>query len=132
MWYRKRSGGLQLLSSAFQRHITANATEELKIDGWRALAVVEDGNCTLMSRHGNAFRRFEDLRTDLAKRLPSGTVLDGEICCLDAVGRPQFYQLMRRNPDCYFYAFDVLCITGEDLRALPLVERKARLRQLIR
>jgi bifunctional non-homologous end joining protein LigD len=85
---------------------------ELKIDGWRALAVVENGVCTLISRNGNTFKRFEDLRTDLAKRLPDGTVLDGEICCLDDSGRPQFYGLMRRDPDCHFYAFDALTIAA--------------------
>jgi ATP-dependent DNA ligase len=90
------------------------------------------GACTLISRNGNAFRRFDDLRLDLAKRLPDGTVLDGEICCLDDRGRPQFCELMRRNPDCHFYAFDALKIGDEDIRGLPLVERKARLRKLIR
>ena len=43
---------------ALQRHITANATEELKIDGFRALAHVEAGQAQLISRNGNVFRGF--------------------------------------------------------------------------
>src|SRR5215471_11471723 len=104
---------------------------ELKIDGWRAVAVIKDGACGLISRNGNAFKRFDELRDELAKRLPDDTVLDGEFCCLDADGRPQFYDLMRRKPERYLYAFDVLRIAGEDVRGLPLIARKKRLQTLI-
>jgi bifunctional non-homologous end joining protein LigD len=59
-------------------------------------------------------------------------ILDGEMVCLDASGRSQFTPLMRRRQDVSFYAFDLLWCDGEDLRALPLVERKRRLRRLIK
>ena len=39
---------------------------------------------------------------------------------------------MRRRQDVSFYAFDLLFLNGEDLRPLPLVERKRRLRRLIK
>ncbi len=49
-----------------------------------------------------------------------------EIVCLDAAGRPQFYELMRRRQGPAFAAFDVLAVGGEDLlRPKPLLERKA-------
>lgn len=52
---------------------------------------------------------------------------------LDGRGRRQFIELMRRRRrDVVFYAFDLLWHDGEDLRQLPLVERKRRLRRLIR
>jgi len=35
------------------------------------------------------------------------------------------------NAHCFFYAFDALFINGPDLRELPLIERKARLKQII-
>jgi bifunctional non-homologous end joining protein LigD len=57
--------------------------------------------------------------------------LDGEIVCLDEAGAPQFYNLMRRQQPQCFAAFDVLLASGEDLRSLPLVERKRRLRKLV-
>jgi bifunctional non-homologous end joining protein LigD len=49
---------------------------ELKIDGWRALAVIQGGECKLVSRNRNTFRGFEELRADLRDRLPEDTVLD--------------------------------------------------------
>jgi bifunctional non-homologous end joining protein LigD len=55
----------------------------------------------------------------------------GEVTGSSERGRSQFYALMSRKPDCYFYAFDTLRIAGEDLRGLPLIERKAKLRKLI-
>jgi bifunctional non-homologous end joining protein LigD len=106
---------------------------ELKIDGWRALAFIESGECKLVSRNGNTLRGFRVLSTAIAKRLKVPAVLDGEICCLDEQGFPRFYDLMfKRNQNgCYFYAFDGLMIDGEDLRGLPLLERKERLKRII-
>jgi bifunctional non-homologous end joining protein LigD len=59
-------------------------------------------------------------------------VLDGEICCLDESGRPTFRDLIFRNRRCIFIAFDLLHLNGKDLRRLPLIERKAMLKRLIR
>ena len=105
---------------------------ELKYDGWRALAYVENGKCRLVSRRGNAFKRFQDLCATIAAALPARAVLDGEIACLDREGRPQFYELMRRKMAPTFCAFDLLWLNGRDLRVLPLLERKRHLQQLIR
>jgi bifunctional non-homologous end joining protein LigD len=58
-------------------------------------------------------------------------ILDGEIVCLDAQGKPQFYDLLRRSEPTYFYAFDLLALDGEDLRTLPLIERKRRLSRIM-
>ena len=51
---------------------------------------------------------------------------------LDEHGRSQFNDLLFRRGILYFYAFDLLSLNGEDLRSLPLMERKTRLRKLIR
>lgn len=60
-------------------------------------------------------------------------ILDGEMVCLDGDGRSQFLELMRRRrAEAVFYAFDLLWHNGEDLRKLPLIERKRRLKRLIR
>jgi len=58
-------------------------------------------------------------------------VLDGEIVCLDAEGRPQFYELLRWRDAAVFYVFDVLWLNGQDLRSRPLVERKRILRGIV-
>ena len=68
----------------------------------------------------------------IGRRLRTDAVLDGEIVVLDEYGRSQFNDLLFRRGSLYFYAFDLLSLNGEDLRALPLIERKATLRKLIR
>jgi bifunctional non-homologous end joining protein LigD len=118
---------------ALQRHITANTTEELKYDGFRALAYIKDSECRLVSRKGSVFKSFADLCADIARELKAQfAVLDGEIVYLDEHGKPQFYELMRRKADrCFFYAFDLLSLNGEDLQSFPLLDRKRRLKKLI-
>ncbi len=59
-------------------------------------------------------------------------VLDGEIVCLAPDGRSVFNDLLFRRAEPFFCAFDVLWAAGEDLRYLPLYERKHRLRSIIK
>ncbi len=106
---------------------------ELKIDGFRALAQVQDGRGELISRNGNVFRGFAELATWIAEHLHvASAVLDGEIACLDESGRPNFRDLLFRKRQCVFIAFDLLYLNGKDLRLLPLIERKAALKKLLR
>src|SRR4051794_25535209 len=106
---------------------------ELKIDGFRALAHIQDAKGELVSRNGNVFRGFAELATWIAEHLRvESVVLDGEICCLDESGRPTFRDLLFRKRQCIFIAFDLLYLNGKDLRTLPLIERKAILNRLIR
>src|SRR5438552_10912805 len=82
---------------------------ELKIDGFRALAHLQDGRAELVSRNGNVFRGFAELATWLAEHLRvESAVLDGEIACLDERGRPNFRDLLFRRRQCIFIAFDLL------------------------
>jgi bifunctional non-homologous end joining protein LigD len=98
---------------------------ELKYDGFRALAHVDGGGCRLVSRNAHAFGSFEALRDDIADAFRrTRAVIDGEIVCLDENGRPQFYDLLYRRAEPCFLAFDLLWHEGEDLRFLPLIERK--------
>jgi len=106
---------------------------ELKIDGFRALAYIENGQCDLVSRNGNTFRNFKDLAQWIGQNLNvDNAVLDGEIACVDDSGRSVFNDLLFRRRECVFFAFDLLFLDGEDLRALPLIERKARWKRLLR
>ena len=59
---------------------------ELKHDGFRSLAYLEDGRCQLVSRHRNVYKSFEALREALAGLKAQNAILDGEIVCLDAEG----------------------------------------------
>src|SRR5947209_6935048 len=103
---------------------------EPKLDRFRALAYLEKGKVRLLSRNGNAFKNFPDLCSTMAASIETeSAVLDGEIVLLGQDGRPEFYNLMRRRSPQYFSAFDVLWLDGEDLRMLPLIERKKVLRR---
>jgi bifunctional non-homologous end joining protein LigD len=121
---------------------------EIKWDGFRALVHSDEDGVRLVSRNGNIFRSFPGLTEGLARDLRGRQcVLDGEIVCLDASGKPQFRDLLFRRAEPHFYAFDILwdehawsddeqerCRNrnGEDLRYLPLIDRKMRLRALVR
>src|SRR5205807_9696159 len=105
---------------------------ELKMDGFRALAVIEHGRAQLISRNGHPFASFADLGKQIAAALPNArAVIDGEICSLDRRCRPQFKNLIfrRGNPPCFF-AFDLLTY-GKDLRTERLIDRKQELRRLL-
>jgi bifunctional non-homologous end joining protein LigD len=106
---------------------------ELKIDGFRALAHLQDGHGELISTNGKVFRGFDELATWIAEHLQiESAILDGEICCLDESGCPTFRDLIFRKRQCIFIAFDLLYLNGKDLRTLALIERKAMLKTLIR
>lgn len=51
--------------------------------------------------------------------------------CADETGRPIFLELLRRCGQPCYIAFDLLWLDGEDLRPLPLLERKRRLKRLL-
>ena len=107
---------------------------ELKHDGFRALAYVEDGACRLISRKQIVYKSkpFVSLCAVLGQLPVRDAILDGELVCLDGDGRSQFMDLMRRKrQDVCFYAFDLLWADDTDLRQLPLLERKRQLRALI-
>ena len=101
---------------------------EPKIDGFRALAIIEGHSCRLISRNGHEFKSWPQLAEEIAHAVRANrAILDGEICCLDADGRSNFRNLLFRREWPHFCAFDLLSVEGEDLRHLPLLERKRRL-----
>ena len=104
---------------------------ELKHDGFRALAHIWDGKCQLISRKRNSYKSFRGLRENLAKLKVHNAIVDGEIVCLDAEGRSIFNELLHRKGSPTFYAFDLLYLNGRDLRQLPLVERKRKLKEVL-
>ncbi len=105
---------------------------ELKYDGFRALAYLEDGACQLVSRNGHAFAAFAELGRSIAQSLPTvrKAVLDGEIVCVDRKGHPQFRNLLFHKGNPCFFAFDLLH-DDKDRRLDALVERKQELRRLL-
>ena len=120
---------------------------EIKWDGFRALLDSSEDAVQLVSRNGNVFKSFFRLCDGLARDLKGRhCVLDGEIVCLDSQGKPQFRNLLFRRAEPFFYAFDLLWDehawsddkeewhrfrNGEDIRYLPLIDRKLRLRAIV-
>ena len=120
------------LSRRFKSFDSGDYLFEIKHDGFRALAYIENGPCRLVSRNGNRFRSFGTLEQWIARTLKNTeAILDGEVVCVDESGRSVFKDVLFRRGECRFFAFDVLWLNGEDLRELPLVERKARLKRLL-
>ena len=103
---------------------------ELKHDGFRAIAYIENGRCELVSRNQNHFS-FKSLKESLGKLPVQNAILDGEVVCLDEHGVSQFNELFSRKGKPVFYAFDLLFLDGHDLRNSSLIDRKQRLHQLI-
>jgi len=103
---------------------------ELKLDGYRALAMKSGGKVSLRSRNDNDFgTRFAGLARALAK-LPEDTVIDGEVVALDAEGRPAFNLLQNHGSSkapIVFYVFDLLRLRGRDVMREPLTARRALL-----
>ena len=58
-------------------------------------------------------------------------MIDGEIACVDEDGRSLFNELLFRRGLPIFYAFDILYLNNHDLRQLPLIARKEKLRAVI-
>ncbi len=117
---------------------------EIKWDGIRSLAFVEDGTTKLMSRSARSISSEYPEFRDLAKYIRARTaVLDGEIVVLDDKGRSSFQRLQGRfgvqNPSenlraellVTYYFFDVLYCDGYDVRRSPLIERKQLLQKLV-
>ena len=111
---------------------------EIKYDGYRIAAHIEEGSVRLLSRNGLDWtQRFAGVAGALAALPATGTWLDGEAVVLDERGVSDFGALQRvlkdGSPDDVTYvAFDLLFEDGEDLRELPLQERKRRLERLLK
>jgi bifunctional non-homologous end joining protein LigD len=77
------------------------------------------------------------MSSSIAALAVQDAVIDGELVALDDKGRPSFQLLQRYDmglvrPPIVFYAFDLLRLNGEDLRGLPIEERKAKLAGLLK
>lgn len=101
---------------------------ELKLDGYRALGLKNDGHTRLYSRNGKDFSgRFPNV-TRALKALPDETLIDGELVSVDESGRPSFSSLQNSDRAPVFYAFDMPMLAGEDLTRRPLDDRRKALR----
>jgi bifunctional non-homologous end joining protein LigD len=117
---------------------------EMKWDGVRASVEVTPAGVRIMSRLGNdVTARYPELQALAGALAPVRAVLDGEIVALDESGRPSFGKLQNRmhadarkalqfaaSMPVVLMLFDVLEVDGNDVTALPYVERRAVLERL--
>jgi bifunctional non-homologous end joining protein LigD len=113
----------------------AGWVHEVKFDGYRIQARVEDGQPVLRTRKGlNWTTKFGAIARATAS-LPDG-IYDGEVVALDKKGAPDFGALQAalaegKTDDLIYFVFDLLFAEGEDLQKVPLRERKATLKRII-
>ena len=119
---------------------------EPKLDGYRCLALRRDGKVRLLSRRGlDQSAQFPEIVSALQEQLVDPFVLDGEIVAHDQSGKPSFHALqtrgqlkgeheiraaLKRTP-CVFYAFDLLHLSGMNLRGADYRSRKRWLGQCL-
>ncbi|MBI1756939.1 MAG: ATP-dependent DNA ligase [Fimbriimonas ginsengisoli] len=119
---------------------------EVKLDGIRVIAIVEDRKARLLSRNGHDITpRFPALAAELSALPHRSLVLDGEVVLYDSRGVPSFQALMERfqltNPadvmraersaPVEYCVFDLLFLDGWDLRQAPLVERRRLMEEAV-
>jgi DNA ligase-1 len=120
---------------------------EPKIDGHRLILSMENGIVRLFTRHNNEVTiQYPELH-NVPIEDNSDVVLDGEVACINPeTGSIEFEMVMERfmkkkpmsikqgmiRQPVHFFVFDILRYKGEDLRALPLLERKKILEQVLK
>src|SRR5438477_5725143 len=111
---------------------SANWVWEIKIDGYRAIAVKTD-HVNLYSRTRNSFNSKFSYIVEALWDMPRGTILDGEIVAIDDEGRPNFNLLQNFRTGAshiQYYVFDLLCLNNRDTTRLSLIERRSLLKTL--
>jgi len=108
---------------------------EIKFDGYRIQMRVQDGEVTLKTRKGLDWTAKYPAIAHSGASLPNA-IIDGEICALDENGAPDFAALQAalsegKTDDLVYFAFDLMFEQGDNLRQLPLTDRKDRLAILL-
>lgn len=109
---------------------------EMKFDGYRCLLAIGGGRAKVYTRSGLDWSdKFPEIAEAAAGMEIGSALLDGEIVKLDEKGNSGFSALQQAISEggrgLTLFLFDALEIDGQDLRALPNIERKQRLASLL-
>ena len=110
---------------------------EIKLDGFRMAARIDNGRVQLLTRSGLDWTgKYPSAAVALANVNVKTAYLDGELCGVDDAGSPSFAQTQaatdgERGVHLVYYAFDLLHLNGRDVSGLQLIERKALLEPLV-
>ena len=126
----------QLAESARQAPEGEGWLHEVKLDGYRLICRIEDGTARLLTRNGHDWTKRMPAVARAAARMPvTSAILDGEVVVLDSDGLPDFGALQNafrgEAASFTYFVFDVPYAEGFDLRAVPLLERKRFLEELL-
>jgi bifunctional non-homologous end joining protein LigD len=114
-----------------------NWVHEIKFDGYRLIARIENGEVRLLTRTGKDWtEKFAPIAKQLQNLPIQNGMLDGEVVVVNKEGNSSFKELQdaltNNNYDnMQYYLFDILFLDGEDLRGLPLIERKKQLQNIL-
>src|SRR4051812_7285184 len=110
---------------------------EMKLDGYRMLCRIENGEARMISRNGKEWTANFPSVVRCAARLPVQTAwLDGEVVVMESDGRTSFQALQNalttdHSAKLHYFLFDLMYLDGYDLRNVPLIERKRLLETLL-
>ena len=108
---------------------------EIKWDGYRTIAEIENGNVNIYSRNNISFNdKFAPIAGSL-KRIKYDVILDGEVVSVDENGISKFQLLQNYQKtgkgNLLYYVFDIIYLDGRDLKNLPLIKRKEILKKIL-
>ncbi|MFC4873616.1 DNA ligase D [Negadavirga shengliensis] len=108
---------------------------EIKWDGYRVMANIQNGTVHLYSRNGITYnQKYPSLVTQL-QAVPHDALLDGEVVVVNEEGIPDFQKLQHYSEEIdgelRYYVFDILYLNGHDTTSLPLLERKSLIPEVI-
>jgi bifunctional non-homologous end joining protein LigD len=112
----------------------ANWGYEVKLDGFRALAIQTSGKVLLRSRSNKGFNSKYPAVVKALTALLDEIVIDGELVALDSAGRPSFNVLLNvgsAKVTILYYVFDVLVLAGQSVMAEQLSRRRDLLQKRI-
>ncbi|WP_162003388.1 non-homologous end-joining DNA ligase [Microvirga tunisiensis] len=110
---------------------------EIKFDGYRMLARVQNERCRLITRRNQDWTaRFPEIASSFPELAVGEAVFDGEIVKLNGEGISSFSALQEalsngQTADLVYVAFDLLFLNGFDLRKVALEERKRILADIL-
>jgi bifunctional non-homologous end joining protein LigD len=107
---------------------------EDKFDGFRMVAEIRRGRVALYSRNGKIISHSYVEVAKALEGVKADAVIDGELVAIGKDGVSHFQLLqnaLRQEARLLYCAFDLMFAAGEDVRALPLLERKKRLKALL-
>ena len=108
---------------------------EVKWDGFRTMAFINNGKVELLSRNNKSFsEKFYPIQS-LLESWKFNAVLDGEIVVLNEKGVSKFGDLQNWRSEAdgtlVYYVFDLVWYDGKDLMGLPLFQRQAILKFIL-